>query len=180
MKHVSRTIIASALLSLATISTASAAAPIAAPALYNIHVHITRGGNSDGKVTLVADANLAATDGKAAPFKLVHDTTYIASVTSTVDAKGKKIGEKKDRSKVATGVDMSVTPTTMPDGKVNVTYAINLSTLVAMRSFTVNGDTIQLPTIDQRSSRSSGVIGTGSSLVTVVGDDTVTITVNKA
>ncbi|MEY2151098.1 hypothetical protein AB7849_09285 [Rhodanobacter sp. 115] len=180
MKHTSLAIIASALLAFGSMSIASANEAHAAPTEYSVHVHIIKVDSNSGKVAVLSDANLSTLSGKAVPFKMLQDTAYVASVTATIDAKGKNIGESIVPGHAEAGLKMSVTPITMPNGAVKVEYAYDLSSLVAMKSITVKGKTIQLPTIDYANGNGAGIVGVGSPLTFKAGDKVVTITISKA
>lgn len=117
-----------------------------------------------GDVSVVTTTAVTTMSGQPVPVQVSRTQNYLASVTMSVTDKGLPI-YTPNISSVNSGFSINVLPKVMDDGKVLLQYSMNVSALTKMEQVSMQGNSVSMPTVDQRSFIQSGLINNGSTLV---------------
>lgn len=107
-----------------------------------------------GKTSLLTSVPVTTLNGQTVPVNISRDRAYVASVSSTVNGSDAGGGTTSTITPgvVSEGFSMNVMPRILEDNNVVIRYAVDLSTIEGITTFTSpdGGSSVQLP---QRASR---------------------------
>jgi type IVB pilus formation R64 PilN family outer membrane protein len=101
--------------------------------------------NQVGKTSLVTRGQVMTMNRQTAPLQVVDETTYLAKITTTVSGTSGAAQQSLEPGTVISGFSTMVTPKIEDDGDVLLQFSGGISDLKALTSFSVGGNTIQLP-----------------------------------
>jgi len=142
---------------------------------------------------LGTDAHSRATDlslsmvslsGEPATSKVGRETSYVSGATqkpnhSRTYTKG-TVSWMYTKGKVWEGVNVTLTPFSERDGKILVTYAIDIAKLVSLNTVEYGGAKIQTPDVAEKKASGAVVVESGKPMtIRVNGQYTVTFEVNR-
>lgn len=119
---------------------------------------------SQGNVSLVTSGSVTTLNNQAAPFQVGRQTSYLQSSTTTTTP---DVGATTTLQPglITTGFSMNVMPHVLDKGKLMLQYAINLSSLIDIKTVASGGSSIQTPEIDTRDFLQRVMINSGDTLV---------------
>jgi type IVB pilus formation R64 PilN family outer membrane protein len=131
------------------------------------HGAILKALNTQGKTTLVTGATVYTVSGQPAPIQSVHETTYLASSSTTITQDSSQ--NSLEPGTVVTGYSMMVTPKLEGNNQVMITLNLQLSTLLGLETLTSgtgdNATSIQGPIVDSKNFLENMVLHSGQSLL---------------
>jgi len=104
---------------------------------------------SVSKVSLMTSASVYTLNNQPVPVQVAKQTSYLASILSTLTP---NVGSTTALTPgvVTSGFNMNLLPHILEDNTVLLQYAVDISSLLALRAATSNGSTIQVPEIETR------------------------------
>ncbi len=131
------------------------------------HGAILKALSTQGKTTVVTGATVYTVSGQPAPIQSVHETTYLASSSTTVTQDSSQTS--LEPGTVVTGYSMMVTPKLEANNQVMLTLNLQLSSLIDMQTITSSSadgaESIQGPVIDSKNFLENMVLHSGQSLL---------------
>ncbi len=121
-----------------------------------------------GDVSVVTTANATTLNNVPTPIQVGNNRTYVSSITEVVDELGDTSTEL-ETDNVSTGFNMQMLPRVLSDGVIALQYNISTSELVGsndgFEQFTIDGNQIQLPSLNTRAFTQQVMIPNGHTLV---------------
>ncbi len=118
-----------------------------------------------GNVATITRSPIVTLNNRPASRKLSIDQAYLASSSTTLTA---NVGQTTSLSPatVSTGVTLQVLPRLLDDGRILIQYSIKISDQVGdIASFTSGGNSVQLPTVQNRVFIQQAILESGATLV---------------
>ncbi len=119
---------------------------------------------SVSKVSLMTSASVYTLNNQPVPVQVAKQTSYLASVMNTLTP---NVGSTTALTPgiVTSGFNMNLLPHILEDNTVLLQYAVDISSLLALRSATSNGSTIQIPELETRNFLQRVSLRSGETLV---------------
>ena len=120
--------------------------------------------STQGKVSLVTSASVTTLNNQPVPVQVGRDTSYIQSVSTTATTNAGTTATITPGI-VSSGFSMNLLPHMLDNNKLLLQYAIDISTLLDLKSVTSGGQTIQTPDMDKRNFLQRVALKSGETLI---------------
>ena len=119
---------------------------------------------SVSRVSLMTSASVYTLNNQPVPVQVAKQTSYLASIMNTLTP---NVGSTTALTPgvVTSGFNMNLLPHILEDNTVLLQYAVDISSLLALRSATSNGSTIQIPELETRNFLQRVSLRSGETLV---------------
>ena len=131
--------------------------------------------STKGDVSVVTSASVLARNGFPVPVQSANTRGYVKSIQINQGSTGGALGSsvaptaQVETSTITTGFNLHLTPNIMKNGSILLQYGINISDLVGANNgfdnYSVLGENVQLPNVNQRNFIQEASIPNGSTLV---------------
>jgi type IVB pilus formation R64 PilN family outer membrane protein len=120
--------------------------------------------SQQGTVRRKTSASVTTLNDQPVPVQVAEQQGYLAQISTTATL---NVGTQTSLTAgtITTGFNMTLLPHILDDGTVMMQFYTNLSSLANLENFNVNGETIQLPTVDTRNFLQRVAIKSGQTLV---------------
>lgn len=92
-----------------------------------------------GQASIVNQFNVATLNGQPTPIGNNRKIPYISGIEVAVDANGNPM-QSIETAAVYQGISMNITPKLLPNGKILIEYAMNMSDLLGFETLSTGGD----------------------------------------
>ena len=115
--------------------------------------------------SLVTSAAATTLNNQPVPIQIIEQQGYVSNVSTTQVAQAGS-QQSVTTGQLSYGFTLNVLPTIEKSGLVNLQLSLNLSSLKALRNFSVTGATVQLPDMIQRNAMQKVTMRDGDTYVT--------------
>lgn len=115
--------------------------------------------------SLVTSAAATTLNNQPVPIQIVEQQGYVSNVSTTQVAQA-GTQQSVTTSQLSYGFTLNVLPTIEQNGLVNLQLSLNLSSLKALKNFSVTGAMVQLPDMIQRNTMQKVTLRSGDTYVT--------------
>lgn len=95
--------------------------------------------SSVGQASIVNQFNVATLNGQPTPIGNNRKIPYISGIEVALDANGNPM-QSIETAAVYQGISMNITPKVLPNGKILIEYAMNMSDLLGFETLSTGGD----------------------------------------
>jgi type IVB pilus formation R64 PilN family outer membrane protein len=121
--------------------------------------------STNTKSSLVTSAAATTLNNQPVPIQIIEQQGYVSNVSTTQVAQA-GAQQSVTTGQLSYGFTLNVLPTIEKNGLVNLQLSLNLSSLKALRNFSVTGATVQLPDMIQRNAMQKVTMRDGDTYVT--------------
>lgn len=118
-----------------------------------------------GNVSLMTSASMVTLNGLPVPIQVSRETAYVKSSTTTVTGTTGVAQTQIVPDVVNSGITLNITPRVTENNKVLVQYAVDMTDLIRIDSFTSGDATVQLPIKNVRNFLQRASMKSGDTLI---------------
>jgi type IVB pilus formation R64 PilN family outer membrane protein len=118
-----------------------------------------------GRVSIVQSQSVTAMNNTPTPVSITNERAYVEGSATETDPETGAQTTSITAGVINTGMNFVVTPRIMSGNQVVMNYTLNISELVALREFSSNDSTVQLPELASRNFMQTVNIDSGNSVI---------------